>query len=66
MKESIMSLHALLKMPNKLVKSPLQLSNSYERVLPSVEQALKLELKSLSKHLKYVYLEEDETLPVII
>jgi len=66
MKESIMSLHALLKMPNKLVKSPLQLSNSYERVLPSVEQALKLELKSLSKHLKYVYLEEDETLPMII
>jgi hypothetical protein len=66
MKESIMSLHALLKMPNKLVKSPLQLSNSYERVLPSVEQALKLELKSLSKHLKYVYLEEDETLSVII
>jgi hypothetical protein len=30
-KESIMSLHSLLKMPNRLVNSPLQLLNSYER-----------------------------------
>jgi len=30
-KESIMSLYSLLKMPNKLVKYHLQLSNSYER-----------------------------------
>ncbi|KAL9405116.1 hypothetical protein Peur_002088 [Populus x canadensis] len=30
-----------------------------------VHKGLKLELKSLLKHLKYVYLENDETLPVI-
>jgi len=66
MKESIMSLHSLLKILNRLVKSPLQLSNSYKRVLPFIEQALKLELKSLPKYLKYVFLGEDETLPMII
>jgi hypothetical protein len=38
MKELIVSLHSLLKMPNMLVKSSLQLSNSYERVLRYVEQ----------------------------
>jgi hypothetical protein len=53
-------------MPHRSVNSPLQLIVSYERVLPSVEQASKLELKSLLIHLKYLYLEEDETLPVII
>jgi hypothetical protein len=37
LKELIMSLHSLLKMPNRLVNSPLQLSNFYERVLPYVE-----------------------------
>jgi hypothetical protein len=53
-------------MPHRSVNSPLQLTVSYERVLPSVEQASKLELKSLLIHLKYLYLEEDETLLVII
>ncbi|KAL9376449.1 hypothetical protein Peur_030569 [Populus x canadensis] len=66
MKEAIMSFHSLLKMPNRLVSSPLQLPNSYEKVLPFIEYASKLELKSLLKHLKYVYLEENETLPLII
>ena len=61
-----MSLHSLFQMPNRLVNSLLQLLNSHERVLPSVEQALKLELKSLPTHWKYLYLGEDETLPVII
>jgi hypothetical protein len=37
LKELIMSLHSLLKMSNRLVNSPLQLSNFYERVLPYVE-----------------------------
>jgi CTP synthase (UTP-ammonia lyase) len=41
MKESIMSLHSLLKISSRLVNSHLQLSNSYESVLPSLEQALK-------------------------
>ncbi|KAI3454856.1 hypothetical protein Pfo_011519, partial [Paulownia fortunei] len=37
-----------------------------ERLLPSVVQAPTLELKPLPEHLKYVYLGEKETLPVII
>lgn len=36
------------------------------RLLPSVVQPTKLELKLLPDHLKYVYLEKDEQLPVII
>ncbi|CAL8988377.1 unnamed protein product, partial [Prunus brigantina] len=36
------------------------------KVLPSVVQAPELELKQLPKHLKYAYLGESETLPVII
>jgi phosphopantothenoylcysteine synthetase/decarboxylase len=66
MKEAIVSLYLLFKMSKSLVNSPLQLSNSHERVLPSVEQASKLELKALPKHLKYVYLGKDETFLVII
>ena len=65
-KETIMSLYSLFQMSNRLVNSPLQLPNSHEKVLLSVEQAPKLELKSLPKHLKYVYLGEGETLSVII
>ena len=65
-KEAIISLHSLLKMSNKLDNSPLQLPNSYEKVLPFVKEAPRLELKSLPKHLKYLYLGENETLPVII
>jgi len=33
---------------------------------PSIKPSFFLELKALSKHLKYVYLGEQETLPVII
>ncbi|CAL2239443.1 unnamed protein product [Prunus armeniaca] len=36
------------------------------KVLPSIVQAPELELKELPKHLKYAYLGENETLPVII
>ncbi|CAL8993302.1 unnamed protein product [Prunus brigantina] len=36
------------------------------KVLPSIMQAPELELKQLPKHLKYAYLGESETLPVII
>jgi len=42
-----MSLYSLFQMPNRLVNSPLQLPNSHEMVLPSIEQTPKLELKSL-------------------
>ncbi|XP_057786393.1 uncharacterized protein LOC131003858 [Salvia miltiorrhiza] len=37
-----------------------------DRLVPSIQRAPKLELKSLPKHLKYIFLGEDDTLPVII
>ena len=37
-----------------------------EKPTPSVIKAPKVELKPLPSHLKYVYLGENETLPVII
>lgn len=37
-----------------------------DRLVPSLERAPKLELKTLPKHLKYSYLGKDETLPIII
>ena len=39
---------------------------SNEKLLPSILQAPTLELKPLSDHLKYVFLGEEDTLPVII
>jgi hypothetical protein len=45
-------------------KLELQLSNA--KLLPSIEQAPDLELKPLPDHLKYAYLGEKDTLPVII
>ncbi|KAJ9180798.1 hypothetical protein P3X46_009005, partial [Hevea brasiliensis] len=39
---------------------------SHTKLLPSVVQAPVLELKPLPEHLKYVYLGENEKLPVII
>ncbi|XP_062086205.1 uncharacterized protein LOC133792316 [Humulus lupulus] len=44
----------------------LKLPISHEQLQPSVKSPPKLELKPLPKHLKYVYLGEKETLPVII
>lgn len=39
---------------------------SANKLFPSIEQAPKVELKPLPEQLKYMYLGEDETLPVII
>ncbi|XP_068309734.1 uncharacterized protein [Pyrus communis] len=44
----------------------ISLPTSNEKNLPSVIQAPKLELKPIPEHLKYAFLGEDETLPVII
>ena len=41
-------------------------SNDFKNILPSIEQPPVLELKPLPFHLKYVYLEEKEALPLII
>ncbi|XP_075524490.1 uncharacterized protein LOC142556877 [Primulina tabacum] len=43
-----------------------KISVPHKKLLPYVLQAPKLEFKILPKHLKYIYLGDDETLPVII
>ena len=43
----------------------ISLSNDNEKLLP-ILHAPKLELKTLPDHLKYVFLGENETLPIII
>ena len=48
------------------INSNAQISSTTNKMLPSIVQAPKLELKALPDHLKYMYLGEDETLPVII
>ena len=45
---------------------PLSIPIYSNKLLPSVEQAPKVELKELPDHLKYVFLGEEETLPVIV
>ena len=51
-----------IRYDNSNVKLPI----SDTKLLPSVVQAPKLELKTLPDHLKYAYLGEEKTLPVII
>ncbi|KAH9769622.1 hypothetical protein KPL71_012085 [Citrus sinensis] len=46
--------------------SYLELPLLNEKLLPSIMQAPTLELKPLPEHLQYIYLGENETLPVII
>ncbi|GMI80970.1 hypothetical protein HRI_001766300 [Hibiscus trionum] len=48
------------------LNSELQLTPSESKPLPSILQAPQLELKQLPPHLKYAYLGDKETLPVII
>ena len=45
---------------------PLSISFSTNKTLPSVVQAPVLELKPLPYYLKYVFLGDNETLPVIV
>ncbi|KAL0453550.1 UNVERIFIED_CONTAM: Retrovirus-related Pol polyprotein from transposon.6 [Sesamum latifolium] len=55
---------------SEVLKPPLLDDSSYStthtKLLPSVLQAPKLELKLLPEHLKYIYLGNEETLPAII
>ncbi|CAN6711239.1 unnamed protein product [Malus baccata var. baccata] len=59
---------ALESNPRHIGKSPnlISIPNSINKLLPSIIQPLSLELKPLPSHLKYVFLGEQETLPVII
>ncbi|XP_071905591.1 uncharacterized protein [Coffea arabica] len=64
--EAIMSLHSLFAFPDRSVDLFLPLPASNERILPFVEQAPEFKLKELSKHLKYAFLGDHGTLPIII
>ncbi|XP_070676289.1 uncharacterized protein [Malus domestica] len=59
---------ALESLPSQTGKffDPILSSVSANKMLPSVVQPPTLELKPLPSHLRYVFLGEDETLPVII
>ncbi|CAN6560246.1 unnamed protein product [Malus baccata var. baccata] len=59
---------ALESLPSQSGKSPLSILDSVlaNKLLPSIVQQPTLELKPLPSHLKYVFLGEDQTLPVII
>ncbi|KAM2490112.1 hypothetical protein PS1_047020 [Malus domestica] len=59
---------ALKSNPRHIGKSPnlIAIPNSTNKLFPSVIQLPSLELKPLPSHLKYVFLGEQETLPVII
>ncbi|KAM2624441.1 hypothetical protein TB1_031419 [Malus domestica] len=67
--EELVEMVAALKSnPRHIGKSPnlISIPNSTNKLLPSVIQPLSLELKPLPNHLKYVFLGEQETMPVII
>ncbi|XP_027165915.1 uncharacterized protein LOC113765866 [Coffea eugenioides] len=60
---------ALQTLPTTKIRydlAPVFTPEPHQRLLPSVVQAPVLELKPLPAHLKYAYLGEGETLPVII
>ncbi|KAM2711981.1 hypothetical protein EV1_032053 [Malus domestica] len=59
---------ALESNPRHIGKSPnlISIPDSTNKLLPSVIQPPSLELKPLPSHLKYVFLGEQETLPIII
>ncbi|XP_073138896.1 uncharacterized protein [Henckelia pumila] len=50
----------------RVTNSKVEIPFSHKKLLPSVLQAPKIELKSLPDHLKYIYRGDEETLPVII
>ncbi|KAM2222571.1 hypothetical protein ACFXTI_016707 [Malus domestica] len=63
--EMVVALESLPSQSGKFL-DPILSSVSANKMLPSVVQPPTLELKPLPSHLKYVFLGEDETLPVII
>jgi hypothetical protein len=62
--ESALALQALQIIPYGNVFVDLMLS--HKKLLPSILQALELELKPLPDNLKYVFIGDNNTLPVII
>ncbi|CAN6583244.1 unnamed protein product [Malus baccata var. baccata] len=64
--QTVASLESLSPIRGKWSSYFISLPTFNEKTLPSVIQAPKLELKPIPEHLKYAFLGEDETLPVII
>ncbi|CAN6542537.1 unnamed protein product [Malus baccata var. baccata] len=65
--EVVEAVAALESLPRQYGKVPLSISSLVStKMLPSIVQAPTLELKPLLDHLKYVFLGDDETLPVIV
>ncbi|CAN6709849.1 unnamed protein product [Malus baccata var. baccata] len=63
--EMVAALESLPLQSGKFL-DPISISVSVNKLLPSVVQPPTLELKPLPSHLKYVFLDDDETLPIII
>ncbi|KAM1381105.1 hypothetical protein ACFX2I_022750 [Malus domestica] len=64
--QTVADLESLSPIHGKSYSYLISLPTSNEKTLPSMIQAPKLELKPIPEHLKYAFLGEDETLPVII
>ncbi|XP_048443092.1 uncharacterized protein LOC103931906 [Pyrus x bretschneideri] len=64
--QTVAALESLSPIHGKSSSYFISLPTSNEKILHSVIQAPKLELKPIPEHLKYAFLGDDETLPVII
>ncbi|XP_027152312.1 uncharacterized protein LOC113752399 [Coffea eugenioides] len=60
------ALHSLGQSPLRYDVAPIFVPEPHLKLLPSIVQAPEVELKPLPEHLKYAFLGEKETLPVII
>ncbi|XP_027158344.1 uncharacterized protein LOC113759962 [Coffea eugenioides] len=63
---AVEALHSLPPISPRYELTSLFVLETQAKLLPSIVQALELELKPLAEHLKYAFLGDNETLPVII
>ncbi|XP_027181753.1 uncharacterized protein LOC113780138 [Coffea eugenioides] len=63
---AVEALHSLPPLSPRYELTSLFVPETQAKLLPSIVQAPELELKPLPKHLKYAFLGDNETLPVII
>ncbi|KAH6766589.1 hypothetical protein C2S52_017572 [Perilla frutescens var. hirtella] len=65
-RDGIMMLYSLEEMPHGCVDYGVPIRRNDDKLMSSIVKAPTLELKALPRHLKYVYLGDNETLHVII
>ncbi|KAH6785356.1 hypothetical protein C2S51_037811 [Perilla frutescens var. frutescens] len=65
-REIIQQLYTTSELPTRYLAGRMPIPTDTEPILPSHVKAPVLELKVLPEHLKYAYLGEQDTLPVII